>query len=43
MLMWFYVYQHLGHGFAEGYFVGLMMLVLLVGWALPALRRRAAA
>ena len=33
MLMWFYVYQHLGHGFAEGYFVGLLMLALLVAWS----------
>jgi hypothetical protein len=29
----FYVYQHLGHGFAEGYFVGVMMLALLIGWS----------
>jgi len=33
LLMWFYVYQHLGHGFAEGYFVGVMMLALLILWA----------
>ena len=33
ILIWFYVYQHLSHGFAEGYFVGLMLLVLLVGWS----------
>jgi hypothetical protein len=33
ILMWFYLYQHLNHGFAEGYFVGLLMLVLLVAWS----------
>jgi hypothetical protein len=33
LLITFYVYQHLGHGFAEGYFVGVMMLALLVGWS----------
>jgi hypothetical protein len=33
MLITFYVYQHLGHGFAEGYFVGVMMLALLIGWS----------
>jgi hypothetical protein len=38
MLMWFYVYQHLGHGFAEGYFVGLLMLVLLVAWSVLSMR-----
>jgi hypothetical protein len=38
MLMWFYVYQHLGHGFAEGYFVGLLLLVLLVAWSVLSMR-----
>jgi hypothetical protein len=33
LLMWFYLYQHLAHGYAEGYFVGLLMLVLLVAWS----------
>ncbi|HEX8951063.1 MAG TPA: glycosyltransferase 87 family protein [Polyangia bacterium] len=33
ILIWFYVYQHLGHGNAEGYFVGLLLLVLLVAWS----------
>jgi hypothetical protein len=39
ILICFYVYQHLAHGFAEGYFVGVMMLMLLVGWAALAMRR----
>lgn len=38
ILIWFYVYQHLSHGFAEGYFVGLLLLVLLVGWSLLSAR-----
>jgi hypothetical protein len=38
LLIWFYVYQHLSHGFAEGYFVGVMMLALLVAWAVSAMR-----
>jgi hypothetical protein len=37
-LMRFYLYQHLNHGFAEGYFVGLLMLVLLVVWAVVSMR-----
>ena len=38
ILIWFYVYQHLSHGFAEGYFVGLLLLVLLVVWAVRSMR-----
>ena len=37
-LMWFYLYQHLAHGFAEGYFVGLLMLVNLVVWSVVSMR-----
>jgi hypothetical protein len=38
LLCWFYIYQHLNHGFAEGYFVGLMMLMLLIVWAVVSIR-----
>jgi hypothetical protein len=38
LLIWFYVYQHLGHGGAEGYFVGVLMLALLVGWSVISMR-----
>ena len=38
MLIWFYVYQHLQHGYAEGYFVGLLMLVNLVLWSVLSMR-----
>jgi hypothetical protein len=38
ILIWFYVYQHLSHGFAEGYFVGLLLLVLLIGWSVLSMR-----
>jgi hypothetical protein len=38
MLIWFYVYQHLSHGYAEGYFVGLLMLVNLVLWSVLSMR-----
>jgi hypothetical protein len=33
VLGWFYLYQHLNHGYAEGYFVGLLLLVLIVVYA----------
>jgi hypothetical protein len=39
LLAWFYLYQHLNHGYAEGYFVGLLLLVLLVAWAVTTLWR----
>ena len=38
MLMWFYLYQHLAHGFSEGYFVGLLLLVNLVVWSVVSMR-----
>jgi hypothetical protein len=39
--MWaaFYVYQHLNRGYAEGYFVGLLLLGVLVAWAAQAIAR----
>jgi glycosyl transferase family 87 len=33
ILMWFYLYQHFNHGSSEGYFVGLLLLVLLITWS----------
>lgn len=33
ILMSFYLYQHTNHGYAEGYFVACLMLVLFVAWA----------
>lgn len=41
ILIWFYIYQHLNHGFAEGYFIGLLLFVLLFvytwnAWTRPA-------
>lgn len=41
ILIWFYIYQHLNHGFAEGYFVGLLMFVMIFvytwnAWTRPA-------
>ena len=38
LLIWFYVYQHLSHGFAEGYFVALLLLVLLIAWSVLSMR-----
>src|SRR6202012_2717344 len=38
LLIWFYVYQHLNHGFAEGYFVGVLMLTLLLVYFVTSLR-----
>jgi hypothetical protein len=38
MLIWFYVYQHLQHGYAEGYFMGLLMLANLVLWSVLSMR-----
>jgi hypothetical protein len=40
LLIWFYVYQHLNHGFAEGYFVGVLMLALLLVYFVTSLRTR---
>jgi hypothetical protein len=36
----FYLYQHLNMGFAEGYFVGLLLLGVIIVWALDALAQR---
>jgi hypothetical protein len=33
VLMWFYVYQHLNHAHAGGYFVGFLLFWLLLLWA----------
>lgn len=33
VLIWFYVYQHLNHGWAEGYVVGLLLFFLVFIWA----------
>lgn len=33
VFMWFYVYQHLNHAHAGGYFVGLLLFGLLLTWA----------
>jgi hypothetical protein len=38
MLIWFYVYQHLSHGFAEGYFMGLLTLVNLLLWSVLSMK-----
>ena len=49
LLIWFYVYQHLSHGFSEGYLVGLLLCGLCLAWGLTLVgshwqrRRRAAA
>jgi hypothetical protein len=36
LLAWFYLYQHLNHGYSECYFVGFMMMLLIVAYSVSA-------
>jgi hypothetical protein len=40
LLAWFYLYQHFNHGFAEGYFVALLLSGLIVTWSISAVLAR---